>query len=264
MLVGVLPTMTSAMDATSENHCPACGQDVHRPSADAAQQRIKELEAEVQRLTEGATLTAKKLADYEDELRHVRSQEKPHIQRNNSSISSSTSSMPSDSVYRQPTMSTSPTTVQFSCSPNSPPQQPAQSQSRLSSFASLLHYRRFVAGTPGPSGLNQQQQQQQQQHGYVSGNSDFTTSELQDALNREQNMRKAAETQLSQVNTELEELTIQLFSQANEMVARERRARVKLEERLTLLEQRDADKKKRLERLENAIARVERVRTLVG
>lgn len=77
-------------------------------------------------------------------------------------------------------------------------------------------------------------------------------------------MRKAAETQLSQVNTELEELTIQLFSQANEMVARERRARVKLEERLTLLEQRDADKKKRLERLENAIARVERVRTLVG
>lgn len=59
MLVGVLPTMTSAMDATSENHCPACGQDVHRPSADAAQQRIKELEAEVQRLTEGATLTGR-------------------------------------------------------------------------------------------------------------------------------------------------------------------------------------------------------------
>lgn len=59
MLVGVLPTMTSAMDATSENHCPACGQDVHRPSADAAQQRIKELETEVQRLTEGATLTGR-------------------------------------------------------------------------------------------------------------------------------------------------------------------------------------------------------------
>ncbi|BDD55249.1 hypothetical protein MAP00_000791 [Monascus purpureus] len=263
MLVGVLPTMTSAMDATSENHCPACGQDVHRPSADAAQQRIKELETEVQRLTEGATLTAKKLADYEDELRHVRSQEKPHVQRNNSSISSSTCSMPSDSVYRQPTMSTSPTTVQFSCSPNSPPQQPAQSQGRISSFASLLHYRRFVTGTPGPSGLSQQQQQQQQR-GYVSGNSEFTTSELQDALNREQNMRKAAEMQLSQVNMELEELTIQLFSQANEMVAHERRARAKLEERVTLLEQRDADKKKRLERLENAIARVERVRTLVG
>lgn len=77
-------------------------------------------------------------------------------------------------------------------------------------------------------------------------------------------MRKAAEMQLSQVNMELEELTIQLFSQANEMVAHERRARAKLEERVTLLEQRDADKKKRLERLENAIARVERVRTLVG
>lgn len=88
--------------------------------------------------------------------------------------------------------------------------------------------------------------------------------ELQNALNREQNLRKAAETQLSQTNLELEELTAQLFSQANEMVAQERKARVKLEERVAVLERRDAEKRKRLDRLEQAIRRVERLRELVG
>ena len=88
--------------------------------------------------------------------------------------------------------------------------------------------------------------------------------ELKDALNREQNLRKAAESQLSQANTELEELTAQLFSQANEMVAQERRARAKLEERVTMLERRDIEKRARLERLEKAMERVERLRKLVG
>ena len=77
-------------------------------------------------------------------------------------------------------------------------------------------------------------------------------------------MRKAAESQLSQVNLELEELTVQLFTEANEMVAQERKARAKLEDRVSLLEQRDQEKRLRLERLERAIARVERVRKLVG
>lgn len=62
----------------------------------------------------------------------------------------------------------------------------------------------------------------------------------------------------------MEELTAQLFSQANEMVAQERKARAKLEERVAILERRDGEKRKRLDRLEKAIERVERVRTLVG
>jgi hypothetical protein len=37
-------------------------------------------------------------------------------------------------------------------------------------------------------------------------------TELQDALTREQRLREAAESQLSQASTELEELTVQLFS----------------------------------------------------
>lgn len=59
-------------------------------------------------------------------------------------------------------------------------------------------------------------------------------------------------------------MTAQLFSQANEMVATERRARAKLEERVAVLERRDGEKRKRLERLEKAIERVERVRGMVG
>lgn len=90
------------------------------------------------------------------------------------------------------------------------------------------------------------------------------TSELQDALNREQGLRKAAEAQLTQSNTELEELTVQLFSQANEMVAQERKARAKLEERVAVLERRDIEKRSRLERLEKAMARVDRLRALVN
>ena len=48
------------------------------------------------------------------------------------------------------------------------------------------------------------------------------------------------------------------------MVAQERRARVKLEERVAILERRDVEKRARLERLEKAMERVDRLRKLVG
>ena len=48
------------------------------------------------------------------------------------------------------------------------------------------------------------------------------------------------------------------------MVATERRARAKLEERVRLLEKRDGEKRRRLERLEGAMQRIERVRGMVG
>jgi low affinity Fe/Cu permease len=99
---------------------------------------------------------------------------------------------------------------------------------------------------------------------HTSPASSDNTSELQDALEREQSLRKAAEAQLSQASSELEELTVQLFSQANEMVAQERKARAKLEERVAVLERRDVEKRGRLERLEKAMARVERLRALVN
>ncbi len=66
-----------------------------------------------------------------------------------------------------------------------------------------------------------------------------------------------------QTQSELEELTAQLFGQANEMVATERRARAKLEERVKMLETREREKKGRLDTLEERIKRVERVRGMV-
>jgi predicted RNase H-like nuclease (RuvC/YqgF family) len=127
----------------------------------------------------------------------------------------------------------------------------------------LLPYRRGSATTSAPvpttpTAPNNPLPQQ------TSPASSDNTSELQDALTREQGLRKAAETQLTQASSELEELTVQLFSQANEMVAQERKARAKLEERVAVLERRDVEKRSRLERLEKAIARVDRLRALVN
>lgn len=68
---------------------------------------------------------------------------------------------------------------------------------------------------------------------------------------------------MNRAHSELEELTAQLFGQANEMVATERKARAKLEERVQVLEKRDGEKRRRLERLEKAIERIERVRMMV-
>jgi hypothetical protein len=63
---------------------------------------------------------------------------------------------------------------------------------------------------------------------------------------------------------ELEDLSQTLFEQANNMVANERKARAKLEERVEVLEKRDVEKRKRLERLEGALKRIERVRGLLA
>jgi len=65
------------------------------------------------------------------------------------------------------------------------------------------------------------------------------------------------------MNIEIEELSATLFSQANEMVANERKARAKLEERVAVLEHRDEEKRRRLERLEGAMRRLERVKGLL-
>lgn len=66
------------------------------------------------------------------------------------------------------------------------------------------------------------------------------------------------------VDSEIEELSVTLFSQANEMVAEERRARAKLEERIEMLEKKDKDKMARLDRLEKAISRIDRVKALLN
>lgn len=89
------------------------------------------------------------------------------------------------------------------------------------------------------------------------------TEDLRQALTREQTLRKEAEGRLTATSQEVEELSATLFEQANQMVADERRARAKLEARVDELEKRDAEKRRRLERLEGALSRIEKVRSLL-
>ncbi|KAJ1329080.1 GDP/GTP exchange factor Sec2p [Microdochium nivale] len=91
-----------------------------------------------------------------------------------------------------------------------------------------------------------------------------STDDLIRELSREKKLRRAAEARVDDTSKEVEELSVSLFEQANEMVATERRARAKLEERVSVLEQRDVEKRVRLERLEGAMARLDRVRALLG
>ena len=109
--------------------------------------------------------------------------------------------------------------------------------------------------------------------------------ELETALTKERNARLAAEQKVQDASIEIEELSTTLFQQANEMVATERKEAASLRERLkslensaansgtamkhenerlrqkvTMLEQRDTERKRRLERLEAAHKRIERVK----
>lgn len=85
-----------------------------------------------------------------------------------------------------------------------------------------------------------------------------------EALTREQSLRQAAEGKLNETSREVEELSVTLFEQANEMVASERRARAQLEERVGVLERREDEKRGRLERLEGSVARIERISRILG
>jgi hypothetical protein len=104
-----------------------------------------------------------------------------------------------------------------------------------------------------------QVQSQWQGQGHTQGQD----AALREALSQEQARRKEVENQAAKKDTEVEELTASLFEQANEMVATERRARAKLENRVEVLEKRDHDKARRLGLLEMRVQRAERVRALL-
>ncbi|KAJ6184069.1 hypothetical protein N7519_005370 [Penicillium mononematosum] len=237
----VAPAMKGAI---SEKQCPMCWGEGF-PNG-GAQDRIQELEGQVHALTARASATASKLSQYEEEIRRLRSSQ-PQGSYHTPRSSSSLGRPPSQTEHSSPQRPTS--------SESQP--QPQTYQSRLTNLASLLPYRR---GSATPQAHHQHLAAPPPDYPDYLDN----TPPTYDALTREQRLREAAESQLSQASTELEELTVQLFSQANEMVAEERKARAKLEERVAVLERRDVEKRTRLERLEKAMARVERLRALVN
>ncbi|KAF3771272.1 hypothetical protein M406DRAFT_336747 [Cryphonectria parasitica EP155] len=231
--------------------CPKCGNDLSltfNPTANsslaghdadetttaaalhAAQRQIDELQAQIRLLNTKATAAVDRWADYEDELSTLRRD----LQRE-----------------RQGSVTPQTPTVQ---TPTSPPRLITGSPSAgVSSFATAATNR--ISALLSRNG---------QTLSYTPGASPPpSTDDLLDALTREHGMRLAAEGKLNDTSREVEELSVTLFEQANEMVATERRARAQLEERVGELERRDKDKGRRLQRLESAMGRIERARNLL-
>ncbi|GJC81867.1 sporulation-specific protein 13 [Colletotrichum liriopes] len=192
-----------------------------------AQSRIADLEAQVRLLNQKAAAAVDRWADYEDELTRLRI-----------AASQTSTSPPAAALAPAP----SPTRTSFLSGG-------ANRLSQLLSPRSMKSTPNLRAPSPPTVG--------------AAGNP-ASTEDLREALSREQNLRLAAESRLSTTSQEVEELSVSLFEQANEMVATERRARARLEERVETLEKRDQDKRRRLERLEGAVGRIERVRSLLG
>lgn len=275
------PFSTNSYPASSstatELFCPQCGYHLPHPissdpAADAseANRRIRDLEAQVKLLNSKAAAAVDKLADYEDEIQTLR----------DAYARSQQQGQTGGPQLEGP----GPTFAISSTSPQQQNQQPPQQQSRLASLSAFLPGRRKesnanLPATPATatfppttnplsttpkslfSGSNHSTPVLQSTQ---SDSQVMTLSSLQSTLEEERAARLRAESSLSQTQTELEELTAQLFGQANEMVATERKARAKLEERVRVLEQRDVEKRKRLERLEKAVTRIERVREMIG
>lgn len=171
-----------------------------------------------------------KLADYEDELRQLKSSNEPTSDPN--------------TTAQPPSRPTSAAGIQRN-----------HLQSRISNL--LSSNRRATSQPPSSAPADQTG------HSNNNNNNNRENAELLTMLTREQSLRQAAESRVSQTNEELEELSAQLFTEANEMVATERKARAKLEERVAVLEKRDREKRTRLEVLESRLGRIERVREML-
>ncbi|CAC9887151.1 unnamed protein product [Aureobasidium pullulans] len=177
--------------------------------------------------------TADQLANYEEEIRNLKTQANPRVD--------------------------SPLGIV------APTQQPAQSLSRNSSITSgkFSFLTRTSSLTTASKPLPKTSAASKSSPMAPSPSSAALT-DLQQALAKETKARVAAEKKYHELEQELEDLSATLFEQANEMVAKERKEKAKLEERIKVLEERDALSRKRLEMVEGALGRIERVRKLLG
>lgn len=249
-----LPATRMAVDKSP--CCPNCGASLLSPTAAsdptsaliAAQKQIADLQAQVKLLNQKASAAVDRWADYEDELTRLRA----------ASMSTATTApstnydkthTPSPSQGELSVAATSPRTSFLNAGANRISQllSPRKSTPNLGTAASRGSL--SASAIPLPGGLPSPAP---------------STDDLLEALSREQSLRLKAEGKLDETSKEVEELSVTLFEQANEMVATERRARAKLEERVEVLEKRDEEKKYRLDKLEGVMGRIQRVDRLLG
>jgi septal ring factor EnvC (AmiA/AmiB activator) len=288
-MTGTMTTMTVATNLTlaATQCCPQCGFDIGFPPLEetqvtllAAQKQIADLQAQVRLLNQKASSAVDRWADYEDELAQLRAE----LNSSRASHHQQQQQQPSQ-PFHSPTNSTAPTVSTPGPTPLQTPSasvtsaSPARS-SFLSSAGAASRISALLTSRKSTPNLKPSPVSPPPQPAHLRQSSNPTpfsaepetpvtpagpsTDELLQALSREQALRREAEGKLSDTSREVEELSVSLFEQANEMVATERRARAKLEERVGMLEKRDAEKKRRLERLESAMDRIDRVRLLLG
>ncbi|KAH7318560.1 hypothetical protein B0I35DRAFT_246136 [Stachybotrys elegans] len=249
MVVTMAVPSLSTTDISPSLNCPSCGHDIPSPDqahADllAAQNRIADLETQVRLLNQKATAAVDRWADYEDELSRMRA---------------------------QLAISKTPAAPLVLPEPISPPPQPSPTRTsflqagtnRLSALLSPRKSAPALNAVPEARPTISRSPNSVPAPPLSPAGSVATTEDLIEALTREQSLRKEAEGRVLATSKEVEELSAALFEQANQMVADERRARARLEERVGELEKRDNEKRRRLERLEMAMARIERVRGLL-
>ncbi|EHA58444.1 hypothetical protein MGG_08627 [Pyricularia oryzae 70-15] len=250
------PTSSVSSSSSSTSGCPRCGFD-NSPTSSAAtsptastrgedddptsladaQRQIEDLRLQVRTLNEKAAVAVEKWASYEDELARLRRQLK----------TSSTAGSGNPPQTAEPAAAGHRIGSLWGGKTTSPPATARDRSSASSKMDKTTDDLLMV--------LSKEQQLR------VTG--DQTMDDLLVALTREQQLRAAAEARELDASREVEELSASLFEEANEMVATERRARAKLEERVDILEKRDVEKKRRLERLELAVGRIERVKKLL-
>lgn len=251
------PPLTATSTSSTASCCPSCGTSIPAAVEDqelaGAQIRIRDLEAQVRLLNEKATAAVDRWADYEDEISKLRRQSQPPPPP--------PPKTPEPQQQRQHQQTT----------PQSSPSRGIL-QSGAHRLSALLSPRRSVDRSQalhpdsGGGGGGPPHGKPQPKRSLTTPNpltAPATAEDLREALTREQSLRREAEGRLTATSKEVEELSVSLFEQANQMVADERRARAKLEERVGELERRDVEKRRRLERLEMAMGRIERVRKVL-
>lgn len=228
--------------------CPNCGLGLpsHTDAQAAllqAQKQIEDLQAQVRLLNQKATAAVDRWADYEDELSRLRA-------------ASTTSVATSASTPPPPPSSVAASSPRSSFLPSG-------AAARISQLLAPRKSTPNLAAQAAANSRGSMSAMHNNPHASYHGSA-ASTDDLIEALSREKELRAAAEGKLHDTSREVEELSVTLFEQANEMVAQERRARARLEERVGVLERRDVEKRDRLEKLEGAMGRLERVRSLLG
>jgi exosome complex component CSL4 len=243
----VMTMAAPTLSADSTPCCPGCGYSLPLDHTQVqlleAQARIEDLENQVRLLNEKATAAVDRWADYEDEISSLRAQ------------------LPSSTTAQKVQPPATPTNARMSFLQSG--------TSRLSSFLSPRkpHDLPHIDTNPSrPANLRSisSQSHRPQQQLQTQPPPSPSAEDLLEALNREQSLRKEAEGKVAATSQEVEELSAALFEEANKMVAEERRARAKLEQRVDELERRDMEKRRRLEKLEGAMSRIERVRLMLA